>query len=64
MHPGAPVTPLLDADADVARVLERLVHELVEREEGADDLLVAMCGRAPRSSRTKSRRCWPSGKRR
>jgi pyrimidine operon attenuation protein / uracil phosphoribosyltransferase len=33
------VTALLDA-ADVARVLRRLAHELVEREEGADDLLL------------------------
>jgi pyrimidine operon attenuation protein / uracil phosphoribosyltransferase len=39
-HPaGAPVTALLDA-ADVARVLKRLAHELVEREEGADQLLL------------------------
>jgi pyrimidine operon attenuation protein / uracil phosphoribosyltransferase len=33
------VTALLDA-ADVARVLKRLAHELVEREEGADELLL------------------------
>jgi pyrimidine operon attenuation protein / uracil phosphoribosyltransferase len=33
------VTALLDA-ADVARVLKRLAHELVEREEGAEELLL------------------------
>jgi pyrimidine operon attenuation protein / uracil phosphoribosyltransferase len=33
------VTALLGA-ADVARVLKRLVHQLVEREEGAADLLL------------------------
>ena len=36
---GAAVTALLDA-ADVARVLKRLAHELVEREEGADELVL------------------------
>jgi pyrimidine operon attenuation protein / uracil phosphoribosyltransferase len=33
------MTALLDAP-DVARVLKRLAHELVEREEGADELLL------------------------
>lgn len=33
------MTPLLDAN-DLARVLRRLAHELVEREEGADRLVL------------------------
>jgi hypothetical protein len=45
MHPGAPVTALLDAAdaADVARILTRLVHELVERQPASSAAAIAAC---------------------